>query len=393
MSDLLELPDLSALTPKKPDNTVLEFTVKRGYLNKALGRVSPVIPTQDLKPILKNFHFQISGSSLRISGSDSVLSVIVNIPVLTVDVSGTAVFPASRLQTIVREASGDEVYVLVRSKSGKLSAVVKSGKAKWEFPLMSPEGFPDFSDGQDVELQPVDRVDFHRALSQVYKAASQDVMRPYLMLVDATNGRLRASDSVRFQQVKFHYPFDCQIPVRAAYELVSRLKYSDDLEQIFVGQTQTTLIFQFGVVRFISQKSAAKFPDVDEVLLKPTLSNDQELVVDRKALLDAVRRVRVTADENTSAVVLSLNHGSVSVECKDRHGGFSVETVPADWTHAPRHVSFNHQHLTDLLSSTKSDKCLFFLGKDLKTKPTPLLMEDKEEGFTAVLSQIRLDWL
>ena len=165
------------------------------------------------------------------------------------------------------------------------------------------------------------------------------------------------------------------------------------LAEIGVAQTEHALLFRFGVVLLICQKSAARFPDVDEVLLKPTLVNDQELRVDREALRGAVRRVRITADENTSAVVLSLNAGSVSVECKDRRGGFAVETIPAEWAHPPRHVAFNHRHLADLLSATTSETCVFRLGKDLKTKPSPLLLEDPEEGFTAVLSQIRLDWL
>lgn len=391
-ADLLELPNAASFQPKA-DDTTLEFTVKRAYLSKALAKVVGVVPNKDLAPVLKNVQFQIlENGLLRITGSDGALSAIVRIPVISSPVAGAALFPAPRLLALVREAEGETLTFVVRTKSEKPSVTVKSGKAQWTFPLMSSEDFPDFSEAEAVETTPINREDFHRALAQVRKAASQDVMRPYLMLVDLSKDRMRASDSIRFQEVKFPFPFECQIPVRAAHELAQRLLNSN-LEEVGVGQTATALLFRFGVVLLICQKSSAQFPDVDEVLLKPALSNDLELTVDRAALLGAVKRVRITADENTSAVVLSLNHGSVSVECKDRMGGFAVETIPANWTHAPRHVSFNHQHLTDLLSSTKSDQCVFRLGKDLKTKPSPLVMEDTEEGFTAVLSQIRLDWL
>lgn len=392
MTDLLELPQAGTFAPKAPDGATLGFTVNRVLLDRALSRIASVVPTKDPVPVLKNFHVRLLGTDLRITGTDSVLSAVVHIPVTTASVEGSAVFPSARLHAVVREASGDDLTVTVKSKNEKLSATVRSGKAKWEFPLMSPAGFPDFSEAEKVETTPVNREGFLAALSQVRKAASHDVMRPYLMLVDVSKGRIRASDSVRFQEVKFAFPFDCQIPIRAAQELTNRLTDFNH-EEIRVGQTNSALLFRFGLVLLICQKSAARFPDVDAVLLNPNLANDQHLTVDRQALLSAVKRVRITADENTSAVVLSLNTGSVSVECKDRRGGYAVETIPAEWTYSPRHVSFNHQHLCDLLSSTKSETCSFRLGKDLKTKPTPLLMEDIPGGFIAVLSQIRLDWL
>lgn len=392
MTDLLDLPTVSSLPASTPDGVVQAFTVNRALLDRALTRIAPVVASKDLTPVLTNFQFRIHGTDLRISGSDSVLSASVHIPVTTTTVEGVALFPATRLLAVVREASGDDLDITVRSKNHKPTALVRSGKAKWEFPLMTTQGFPDFTAEEQVETTPVNREGFLKALSQVRKAASTDVMRPYLMLVDVSKGRIRASDSVRFQQADFPFPFDCQIPVRAAQEVASRLT-SFTQDQIGVAQTDKALLFRFGLVLLICQKSAANFPDADEVLLKPAFLNDQECIVDRTALLSAVRRVRITADESTAAVVLSLNAGSVSVECKDRRGGYAVETIDAEWAHSPRHVSFNHQHLADLLSSITSEKFAFRLGKDLKTRPSPLLIEDTEEGFKAVLSQIRLDWL
>jgi DNA polymerase-3 subunit beta len=168
---------------------------------------------------------------------------------------------------------------------------------------------------------------------------------------------------------------------------------SNDAEFIEVGYTPKALLFRIDDCLLIAQKVVAQFPDVDEVLMKPALANDQKLIVDRKALLSAIKRVRVTADEDSSAVVLSLNQNSVSAECQDRKGSSSVESVDAVWEHSPRHVSFNHHHLVDLLSSTEAETVTIRLGKDLKTKPTPLLLEDESAGFTAVLSPLRLDWL
>ena len=391
MSSILDglVPD----APAKPDGVVMDFKIERHILHKALSATASVVPNSDLQPVLQNFHLRIEGTNLTVTSSDGILTAIHHADVLmTSGTSGAAVFPAKRLSTIVSEAP-DVLSVKVNRKSEKYTAVIKSGSASWTLPLMEPDSYPDFSTAEAVDMVEVARDEFLKALQKVRKAVSHDPMRPYLMLIDLAGGKIRASDSIRFQQTKFHFPFDCQIPAVVAHELVQRLSANKD-EFVKVGQTTNALVYRIGNTFLMGQKIMAKFPDVDEVMLKPAFANDLVLKVNRSDLLSAVRRVRVTADESTCAVVLSLNHGSVSIESKDRtKGSVSVEEVPAEWEHAPRHVSFNHNHLTDLLSSSESDTCVFRLGKDLKTRPTSFLMEDEESGFTAVLSQIRLDWM
>lgn len=388
MTDLL---DSFVPTPKVEDGLVLEFSVSKSSLEKAIGQTITVVSGSKEVTVLSNLHFSLSVNELTVTGSDGILSVVKTLNVVG-KCAGKAVFPANRLATLVKEAPAGDIHIKVGVKAGKYHALIKAGSTKWTIPLMQPHGFPDFYGFDEFGLVDVDREGFYTALSRVRKAVSTDTMRPYLMLVDVKNGRFQASDSIRYQQVKFDFPFDCNLPHRAINELLTRLNASDS-ELIGVGQSDNALLFRFSPsLLFIAQKFYQTFPDVEEALLKPALANDQELIVDRAALLKAIQRVRITADETTSAVVLSLNLNEVAVEAKDKKGGVSVESVPASWTHPIRHVSFNHQHLTDLLSSTDSE-CKFWLGKDLKTRPTPLFMEDKETGFRAVLNQIRVDWL
>lgn len=391
MSDILA--DLLPEIAKAPaDGPVMDFVVNKKDLEAALVQVESVVATKSLVKVLTNFFVAVEEDGvLRVVGSDSTISVVAWTKYLTTTKPGSAVFPTARFASIVREAPDGPIAVKVTRKKTLCIAKVRAGKTEWSFPLMDSDAFPDFAGVENFGLVEVNRAGFLAALQQVRKAASTDPIRPHLMLVDLTNGKMRASDSTRFQQVKFPFPFDCQIPVRAVTEIVQRLSAANQ-ETISVGQTERALLFKFRPNSvLIAQKVVAKFPDMDEVLLKPTLSNDQELTVDRDELLKAVRRVRITADDTTAAVILSLNVGSISVESKDRNGGTAVETVAATWNNPPRHVSFNHQHLTDLLASSKSEQVTLRFGKDLKTRPTPLLMEDTG-GLTAVLSQIRQDW-
>lgn len=387
------LGELDNEPPKVADGTVLEGVVQRDLLAAALAEVQPAVPTGDVLPVLKNFRFSILESGvLHVAATDTTVTILAQTEMFSTTKAGVAVFPPARLTQIVHEAS-ESVSIKVISKNGKFSANIASGKAKWVIPLMSPTGFPDLSDHLDHGTVETGAQGFKKALDQVRKAASTDHMRPYYMLVDISKGRVTASDGQRSQQVIHDFPFDCQVPVRAA-ALVSQ-KIKPKVETVEVGQTNNALLFRFGSTLLIAQKTMAQFPDVDEILLLPTLGNDQNLYVGREALLDAVKRVRIVADPDTAAVVLSLNKGSVSVQAKDsKDGGTAVETVPAKWELSPRHVSLNHAYFVDMLSSTDTEMLRFRLGKDLLTKPSPLVMDDKEaNGLTAVLSQIRIDWL
>lgn len=377
---------------KVPDGTALDFQISRQELEKVLGTASSIVPTKHFIPVLTNYHFQVKDGDLRVTGTDSVLSIVQHTPVYATKVEGAAVFPSSKMLSVVRDAGDDFLHIRVVVKKEKYFATVKTNSTTWTLSLEPPGVFPTFVEHENVKLLETNRLAFYEALQRVRKCASTDPMRPYLMLVDTANGKMRASDSHRFQQIKFQFPIDCQIPVHATQDLSNRLA-SSNLENVEVGQTDNALLFRFGKVLVIAQKSGYVFPDVDEVMLKPTLANDQDLTVSRKDLQAAIKRTRITADEDTSAIVLSLNKGSVTVQTKDHRGGTAIESIEAVWDHPPRHIAFNHQQLTDLLSSTDSDTCVFRLGKDLKTRPSPLLMEDVKKGFTAVLSQIRIDWM
>lgn len=388
-TDLLEgfsFPD------KVADGPVLDFQISRSELEKVLSNASAIVPNKHHIPVLKNFHFRLKDGDLMVTGSDQTISIIQHVSVYSTKVEGVAVFPSNKMLSVVRDAGDDFLHIRVVAKKEKYFATVKTNTTTWTLPLDSVGVFPDLSMHESVPLQETNRVKFYEALQKVRKCASADPMRPYLMLVDVAGGKMRASDSHRFQQVKFQFPFDCAIPLGATQDIVNRLA-SSNLENVEVGEAENALLFRFGKVLIVAQKSGFPFPDVDEVMLKPTLANDQDLTVSRKDLLAAVRRTRITADEDTSAIILSLNKGSVTVQTKDSQGGTAIESVDAVWDHPPRHVSFNHQKLTDLLNSTESDTCVFRLGKDLKTRPSPLLMEDEKNGFTAVLSQIRIDWM
>jgi DNA polymerase-3 subunit beta len=387
------LEDLAETHTDAAEGVVLAFETKKFTLDGLLSKAANVIPSRDLMPMLKNFLVAVDDKFLKVAATDIELSVIAQTGMVKADTLGRAVFPAKKLQDIVREAPDGEIRVEVEVVDEAFTATITAGKATWRLRLLNVDDYPDLPNADEATFQKVSKAKFASALKQVRQAASSDTMRASLMLVDINEGRMRASDGVRFQQVKMPFPMNMQVPINAVDDLVKVLSLSESAE-FEVSDTDNHLLFRINDDLFIAQKLTVDFPDVDDVLLKPALTNEDVLHVDRMELIKAIRRVRITADEETSAVVLTLEPERITVSSKEKNGSMSSESLDCTWKgENGRILAFNHGHLLDMLNMASAKSCEFRLGKDLKTRPSALLLVDDEAGMQGVLNQMRISLL
>ena len=383
LEDLQVVPDVN-----------ISFETKRFALQSLLDKAATVLPTRDTVPVLKNFLVEVDDDPqrLRVIATDLELSVLAVSEVVSVGQAGTGVFPGARLLELVREASDGDVAVKVDAGV----ATIEVGRTSWTLKLLDGSDYPALTDVAEVDFSTVDRARFVQALTSVRGAASSEAMRLALMMIDVSDGRMRAADGVRLQQVtleKWPKGLDFQLPVAAVDTLV-RLLRSTDLDTISIGQTEDFIVFKIASDYYVANKLNAEFPDVDTLLLKPALANKHRLTVDREELESAVKRVRVTADPETAAIVVSLTKNSLTVSSKDKYGNAAVEELDSGWEGSDREIAFNHKHLLDMLSMAGDVKtCEFLLGDDTKTRRSPLLLSDEKTGLVSVLNQIRIDFL
>jgi DNA polymerase-3 subunit beta len=394
-TDLMSDPDLEEDTEETeeegfvPSNADLAFETKRFVFLNQLERAASVLPSKDIMPVLKNFQVEVEAGRLRVIATDLQLSVMAETEMVSTQRPGSAVFPGKRLLEIMKQADGDDMALDV--SEGK--ARIKIGRTTWDLMLMDGSEYPPLPDTDEVDFAPVDRAKFLSAISAVRYAAATDTVRPSLMLIDITDNKMRAADGVRLQQVPVDFPLDAQIPIGAVDDLVKLLRTTDQ-NTIEVGETENNLVFRIATDVFIAQKLTAQFPDVEAMILRPALGNDKELNVDREDLIAAIRRVRVTADEETNAVIINLSKGKAEISARDKYGNFATEPLDARWDHADTMIGLNHKHLVEMLSMTDVKSCSFFLGKDIGTsRRAPLMLKDNETGQVGILNQLRVEFL
>lgn len=368
----------------------LQLQTKKFALQHLLDKAASVVPSKDILPVLKNFLVEAKSGLVRVTATDLELSVIATSEMVTVTQAGSAVFPAKRLMEIVREAEDGDLIITVKDGEAK----VEVGRTHWSLKLMDGSDYPELPEVDEIKFHSIDRAKFLGWIRAVRYAAATETVRPSLMVIDISNGQMRASDGVRFQQVSVgkEIPIDISIPINAVDDLVKILS-TTEAPKIDLGEDEDSLFFRVGGDIFIAQKLNAVFPDVDAQLLKPSLLNDQVLNVDRADLIKAIKRVRITADPETNAVILSLTKGKMLVKSKDKYGSTCDEELDVKWDGKNRDVAFNHSHLIQMLNMSDQASCEFRLGEDTKQRPSPLLLRDDSAGQVGVLNQLRTDWL
>ncbi len=369
----------------------IAFTCRRPTFGLLLERAGIVIPTRDVMEVLKNFQIQATDGRLRITATDMEMAMIATTELVTVTNPGTAVFPARRLQDIVREAGDGDVTVTVHNHTAQITI----GRTTWRLRLETGDDYPAPPAIGDIVMAPVDRAALIEAIQTVRYAACKDPGRLSLNMIDVRAGRLVASDGARFAQAQLgEFPFDFQLPVASVGHLL-KLLAKTDLSEVHIGQTQTKLIFRFGTDVFVANKLQANFPDMDATFLRPALANRHRFTVDRSELATAVRRVRINADPNTSAIALRLapQAAALTVSARDKYGNEAVETIEVEWHGPERTIVVNHVFLADVIATHPGQTLTFHIGDDTKTKKSPVMLRDEQAGTVGVVHQMRADWV
>ncbi len=385
--------------PGGVDYGSFEFSVKRFNLHALAEQVSIAVPGHATLPVLGCFRVQVSPQRLRLAATDMEITVFAETRIVSTKDEAEAYIPAKKLQAILREAPEGDITIAVKKNQATVS-VGSAQRPHWVLKLPDSAGYPVLADPEAIEFKPVSRVKFLAALKAVRHSVCQDAGRPPFTQVSIAEAVFNegagmaatASDGNRFARAPVPgYPLPMNIPARVLDHLARVLAVSP-VEEAEVGQTSRVVAFRVGPVILAITRLMAQFPDVEKLTLKPALENQERLMVDRSELLTAIRRVRINADTETSAIALVLSQDGLTVVSRDKTGNSASETIQAGWEGdergGERVLVVNHQFLTDMLAVHPSPGCVFRLGKNRGKRLSMVLLSDPEAGITGVIPQM-----
>ncbi|NLH66042.1 MAG: DNA polymerase III subunit beta [Candidatus Microthrix parvicella] len=363
----------------------MKFRCERDVLADAVGSAGRATSGRGgALPVLAGLRLRLDGDHLEITGSDLDLTVTAEIEVAGGD-DGGAVIPARLMADIVRALEPGAVNVEVTEDQ----ATITGGRSEFSVNVIPPEEYPQVSEptADSVTLSAEALAD---GLRQVVPAASNDDNRLILTGVQlAAEGdglRLVATDSYRLAvrdlggQSVLEEGQSVLVPSRALTEVIRSLGDAEEVTLVLGAQDAT---FRIGGVRVTTRLISGDFPNY-RGLIPETQANT--LTVDRHALIEAVRRVKLMARESTP-IRLEMSHNSLELVAVTQDVGHASERMDVTFEGEGLTIAFNPDYLLDGLDAARGEEVRVETIGD--NKPAVLRGSDADD-FLYLLMPVRV---
>ncbi len=321
----------------------MKFRCERDVLSEALATAGRAVSSRGGSlPVLAGLRLELQGDALSITGSDLDLTINVQLEVAGAD-DGVIVIPSKLVSDVVRSLSSGAVELEVKDSDAHISG----GRSDFTLRTIPAEEFPKVTpvDGDGVTLEVGE---FALALKQVVSAASTDDSRPILtgvlMTTEGAGLRLVATDSYRLSVRDLPGTSildddqEVLVPSRALGEL-SRVLGDKETVTITLGEREAS--FSSGNVTLTTRLIEGVFPNYRGLIPSDHPNN---LIVNRSELLDAVRRVRLLAQESTP-LRLAMSADGVELIAVTQDVGEAHESIEANYEGEDLTVAFNPEYL------------------------------------------------
>ncbi len=335
--------------------------------------------------VLTGVHMALEGDELTLTATDRELTIMVQLTVAGGG-DGTAVVTARLASDVVRSLDAGAVNVTADEEG----IHIDSARSKFSLQTMGAEDFPQVgvSEGDPVVLEAEGLL---TALRQVVKGASADESRPVLtgVLVSAEEDGLRLVTTDSYRLALCDLPglevLDSEqsvlVPSRALQEVIRLL---GDVEQVSVRFSEREASFTLGAVTVTTRLIEGEFPSYQGLI--PT-HQPNRLTVDREVFTNAVRRVRLMAQDSTP-IRLEMSASGLELSAVTQDVGEASEQLDAVFEGEDLTVAFNPEYLLDGAEAAPGDEIVLNTVDALKPA---VIRTPGSEQFLYLLMPVRIN--
>ena len=363
----------------------MRFTITRENLQQGLGAVAGSIPTRTTLPVLSNLLVEAEDGAVRFSGTDLDTSVSVRVPAEVAE-PGAITAPAKKLQEIARELPGATEI----STQGD-SILISSGRSRFKLNGLPKDEFPAFPRVEFTGSWRVTGADLQRLITHVSFAASTEETRPIL---NGVLWQLQEHD-MRMVATNGHRLAKMTLPVEAgggaaAAELIVHPRALGQVQRLFAGDAQVEVAksenhlgFRGADVQVYTRLIEGPYPNYEQVIPK---DNDKNMVADKTALTQAVRRMAIVASDQTHRIRMTLGGPMLKFSVESPDLGAANEELPVEYDGDALEIGFNAQYLLELLRYMPTDEVkMTFKAPERAATIQPLGNEDTPDYLCLVM--------
>lgn len=360
----------------------MRIRAQRDDLADVLARANRAVGTRTALPVLQGLLCEVSGTTLRVTGTDLDMTVRTQAEVEVIE-EGRAVIPGRLLTEAVRKMPAGQVTIGATENEIE----IQGNGPRFTLRPLNAEDFPTqeelVSDGVEVDGEALGE-----AVAQVTIAASGDGARPILtgVLFEGSDEGLRLVATDSYRLAKKDLPGvglegNALVPARGLREL-SRT----------IGAPKVTAQLREREAVFTSDRGSLRLRLIDgnfpkyQSLLPDAYPN--QVILDKDELMDALGRVTLVAEDHIP-VKMKLMEGGVDVTVSRQDVGGETEHLDGEFSGSDEEVTiaFNPRYLQDGVSALGGDKVRIQVIDSYK----PAVLDNGTDGdFLYLLMPVRV---
>ena len=381
----------------------MDFVCLKDDLVRGVRLASYALGTRSSMPILAGLKMEITGNQLRLQATDLERAVRCELEIENAAGDEAVVLNGAVFNQIASHLPADEKISLKSEAEDGTTVKVRCGEAAFDLPTLPLEDYPEIAPLPSTKIASVQTAGFHRGLDQTSFAALRAgettrlnltgvnlVLKGEHLKMVATNGYRLAVKTIVVEEI------------HEEGEYLVEASVLTDLDRVLsqVGQTavdfyrgEGQLFFQAGAVTFMARTIAEDFPDFERVIPE---DNPIALAFDRKALLEALQRIEITAAEDSGAITLAAvaEESAVQITSSSKDKGRAEERVRLK--KAPTEgveISFRGEYVVDALKRLDSEEIALWLAAPERAgliEPSGEKIVENDQGFLYVCMPVRL---
>ena len=386
----------------------MKLVCSQAELSASLQLVSRAVASRPTHPVLANVLLTADAGTGRLSltGFDLSLGIQTSLAA-AVESSGAITLPAKMFGEIVSRLSADSPITL-NSDEGSEQVDLTSSSGTYQMRGMPAEDFPDLplvQSGEPIRLDPQVLV---KGLRATLFASSSDEAKQILTGVhlglDGQGLECAATDGHRLAVLKLKHALpdqdnpggapagtvanavDVTVPARSLRELERLLSARQSSEPVSLFCDRGQVVFLWSDQVLTSRSLDGTYPNYRQLIPD---SFSRQLQVDRRALIAALERVAVLADQHNNVVKIVSDPlaGQLLISADAQDVGSGSESLAAVVSGEAIQIAFNVRYLIDGLKAIAADQVE--LHCNAPTTPV-ILVPVGEPGFTYLVMPVQI---
>jgi len=360
----------------------MKFIVSSTALLRSLQKISGVLSTSSTLPILEDFLFELTEDKLRITASDLETTISVELTPDKAEDPGVVTIPAKTLLDIMK--TFPELPVTISVNMDSLGVELFAGEGKYKLVGHSSDEFPQVPEMDNPKTLQLNASLLVNAFNKTLFATGNDELRPVMsgVLCEIKNDNITfvATDAhklVRYRRndVKSEETASFILPKKPLIHLKNVMPDDDEVD-VKLQYTDSNAVMEFEDITLICRLIEGKYPNYEAVI--PT-QNPFKLTVDRKNLLNALRRVAIFGSKSTHQVRFKISGKELVLTAEDLdYSSEAKERLTCSYEGDDIEIGFNSRFLQEMLATLDSDNVLMEMSAP--NRAGLLLPEESAEG-------------